>query len=157
LVRGPRAATLLPRRASRRAEGVPIEDQIRLLALKDGRFSPEAFRFLFEALPQALKLAGRDKSQGTERHVTGQEVLAGMRAYGTQLFGPLAAAVWRSWGVQSTLDWGRIVFLLVDNGLLNRQETDTIEDFRDGFDFDEVFVRQYQVPLPDPAAGGEEA
>lgn len=127
-----------------------------MLALKDGRYSPEAFRFLFEALPHAVRLAGKEKAEGTGKHVTGQEVLAGMRAHAVQLFGPLAAAVWRSWGVRETLDWGQIVFLLVDNGLLNRQETDTIEDFRSGFDFDEVFVRQYQVPLPDPAGGGEE-
>lgn len=128
-----------------------------MLALKDGRYSPEAFRFLFESLPQAIQLAGKDQSEGTGRHVTGQEVLAGMRAHATQLFGPLAAAVWRSWGVRETIDWGRIVFLLVDNGLLNRQEADTIEDFRAGFDFEEVFVREYRVPLPDPAGPGEEA
>jgi uncharacterized repeat protein (TIGR04138 family) len=102
-----------------------------------------------------VRLAGKDKSEGTERHVTGQEVLSGMRVYAGQIFGPLAGAVWRSWGVRETLDWGRIVFLLVDNGLLNRQESDTIEDFRNGFDFDEVFVRQYRVPLPDPAKGEE--
>jgi uncharacterized repeat protein (TIGR04138 family) len=87
--------------------------------------------------------------------VTGQEVLAGMRAHAKQLFGPLAAAVWRSWGVQQTLDWGHIVFLLVENGLLNRQETDSVEDFRKGFDFDEVFVHQYRVPLPDPSSAEE--
>src|SRR6185436_1625191 len=120
-----------------------IEDQIRLLALKDGRYSPEAFRFLFDSLPEAVRLAGKEQAEGTERHVTGQEVLAGMRAHALHLFGPLAAAVWRSWGVRETLDWGRIVFLLVDNGLLNRQESDTLDDFRQGFDFEEVFVRQY--------------
>jgi uncharacterized repeat protein (TIGR04138 family) len=47
------------------------------------------------------------------------------------------------------------VFLLVENGLLNRQESDTIADFERGFDFDEVFVRQYRVPLPDPSRGEE--
>ena len=125
--------------------------------MKDGRYAPEAFRFLFEALPHAVRLAGKEKAEGTAKHVTGQEVLEGMRVHAEQLFGPLAGAVWRSWGVHETLDWGRIVFLLVDNGLLNRQETDTIEDFRAGFDFDEVFVRQYTVRLPDPSStAGEE-
>ena len=101
----------------------------------------------------------RDLAQpeGAQRHVTGQEVLEGMRAHASALFGPLAAAVWRSWGVRETLDWGRIVFLLVENGMLNRQESDTIEDFGAGFDFDETFVRQYRVPLPDPAGPLEEA
>ena len=62
-----------------------------------------------------------------------------MRAHALHLFGPLGAHVWRSWGVHSTMDWGRIVFILVESKLLNRQESDTIEDFRDGFDLDEAF------------------
>jgi uncharacterized repeat protein (TIGR04138 family) len=128
-----------------------------MLALKDGRFSPEAFRFLFESLPHAMRLSGKENAEGAERHVTGQEVLEGMRVHAEQLFGPLAAAVWRSWGVRETLDWGKIVFLLVENGLLNRQDSDTIEDFRAGFDFDEVFVRRYRVPLPEAVGGAEEA
>jgi uncharacterized repeat protein (TIGR04138 family) len=49
--------------------------------------------------------------------------------------------------VRETLDWGKIVFLLVDAGLLKRQETDTIEDFEDGFDLDEAFVHSYRPRL----------
>ena len=120
-----------------------------MLALKDGRYSPEAFRFLFESLPHAVKLAGKENAEGAGRHVTGQEVLGGLRVHASQLFGPLAAAVWRSWGLRETLDWGRIVFLLVEGGLLNRQESDTVDDFAAGFDFDEAFVRGYRVALPE--------
>jgi len=71
-----------------------------------------------------------------------------MRELAARMFGPLAAHVWRTWGVHETLDWGRIVFLLVDNNLLNRRDEDTIEDFRDGFDLDEAFVDAYRVELP---------
>jgi uncharacterized repeat protein (TIGR04138 family) len=122
-------------------------DSVRELALKDGRYSPEAFRFLFEALEVAIRVAGKEQASGLERHVTGVEVLAGMREHAKATFGPLAAQVWRSWGVREALDWGRIVFLLVDAKLLNRQETDTLEDFRQNLDFDEVFVRRYQPSL----------
>ena len=80
--------------------------------------------------------------------MTGQEVLEGMRQYALQIFGPLAAQVWRSWGVHDSLDWGRIVFLLVDANLLNRQDSDTIDDFRQGFDFDAIFVDGYRTELP---------
>jgi len=130
-----------------------MDEQFRSLALKDGRYSPEAFRFLFESLPLAMQLAGKENAEGPERHVTGQEVLSGMRAHALALFGPLAGAVWRSWGVDETLDWGQIVFLLVESGLLNRQDSDTIEDFRTGFDFEEAFVRGYRVALPEDSAG----
>lgn len=129
-----------------------MSDPLRKLALKDGRYAPDAFQFLFESLEHAVRLAGRSDAEGPERHVTGQELLEGMRVHAIELFGPLAAQVWRSWGVRETLDWGRIVFLLVDNGMLNRQDDDTIEDFRDGFDFDEVFVDGYTIELP-PAVG----
>jgi len=127
-----------------------IEDPIRDLALRDGRYAPEAFRFLFESLNYAIRVAGKENAEGAQRHVTGQQVLEGMRQYGLQIFGPLAAQVWRSWGIHSSLDWGHVVFLLVDANLLNRQESDTIEDFRDGFDFDEAFVDGYRPDvLPD--------
>jgi len=96
-----------------------------------------------------MRMAGKDSAEGAERHVSGQEVLNGMRAHAADLFGPLAAQVWRSWGVREPIDWGHIVFLLVEAGLLNRQETDTIEDFREEFDFDEVFVQRYRPLLPE--------
>jgi uncharacterized repeat protein (TIGR04138 family) len=121
--------------------------KLRKLALDDGRYSPEAFRFLFEALEAAVKLAGKDGRLGAERHVTGQEVLAGMRAHALQLFGPLAPQIWRAWGIRETLDWGRIVFLLVEHEHLKRQDDDTIEDFRSGFDFDAGFAADYRDTL----------
>jgi uncharacterized repeat protein (TIGR04138 family) len=125
-----------------------MSDPLRRLALRDGRYSPEAFRFLFESLDHAVRLAGKEAAEGPERHVTGQEVLAGMRAYASEAFGPLAGLVWRSWGVNDTMDWGRIVFLLVDEGMLKRQEEDDIGDFGAGFDFDEAFEASYAPVLP---------
>jgi uncharacterized repeat protein (TIGR04138 family) len=124
-----------------------VSDPIRDLAQKDGRYSPEAFRFLFDSLEVAIRLAGKSEEKGQARHVTGREVLDGMRRHALATFGPLAPEVWRTWGVHETLDWGRIVFLLVEAGLLNRQETDTIDDFRDGYDFEEAFVRDYRPAL----------
>jgi uncharacterized repeat protein (TIGR04138 family) len=130
-----------------------MSEAIRRLALRDGRYSPEAFRFLFEALSYAVKLAGKEGAEGSERHVTGQEVLAGMRACARDMFGPLAPEVWRSWGVQTSLDWGRIVFLLVEAGMLKRQEQDSLDDFQQGFDFEEAFVAGYKADLKGHAEG----
>lgn len=136
-----------------------MRDQLRQAALRDGRYSPEAYQFLFEALEQAVRRAGKEEAQGAERHVTGQELLAGLREHALESFGPLAAHVWRAWGVRSSIDWGRIVFLLVDEGLLRRKDSDTLADFERGFDFDEAFVERYTPPLPrslDARAGGGE-
>lgn len=126
-----------------------MTDPLREICKRDRRYAIEAYQFLFDALEQAVKLTGRDQAEGASRHVSGQELLEGMRVHALRLFGPLAAAVWRSWGVNETLDWGRIVFRLIDAELLNRQEEDTIDDFRNGFDLDEAFVHSYRPELPD--------
>lgn len=125
-----------------------LRQMVRKLALEDGRFAPDAFEFLFESLEPAVQGAGKGEAQGADRHITGQELVEGLRQEAHRLFGPLAAHVWRTWGVHRTLDWGHIVFLLVEEGLLNRRESDSIEDFREGFDFDEFFVENYRFELP---------
>jgi uncharacterized repeat protein (TIGR04138 family) len=125
-----------------------LSDPVRKVWKRDGRYGLEAYQFLYDSMDQAVRLAGREEQEGAARHVSGQELLEGMRAHALELFGPMAAQVWRSWGITETLDWGHIVFLLVEAKLLNRQDTDTIEDFRDGFDFDEAFVRAYRPKLP---------
>lgn len=134
-------------------------ETIRKLSRDDGRYRAEAFAFIFEALEPAVRLAGREDAEGTERHITGQELLEGLRSEARRQFGPLGAHVWRSWGIEATIDWGHIVFLLVEGGLLNRREEDSIEDFREGFDFDAYFIEGYEFELPAEigplATGGE--
>ncbi len=136
-----------------------LRDQLRKIALQDGRYSPDAFVFLFESLDVAMRMAGKEGRTGASRHVTGQEVLAGMREHALARFGPLAAQVWRQWGIRETLDWGKVVFLLIDHDLLKRQDEDKLEDFRDGYDFDEAFVASYGARLASAlaASGSKEA
>ncbi len=84
------------------------------------------------------------------RHVTGQELARGIADYGRDRFGPLARAVFAHWGIRETLDFGHIVFSLVDNGLMGRTDEDSLEDFRDVYDFDEAFApRVIQARLRD--------
>ena len=131
-------------------------DPVREVWRRDGRYALEAYQFLFESLERAVKQTGREQEQGTGRHVSGQELLQGLRAHALEVFGPLSAQVWRSWGVTSTLDWGHIVFLLVEAQLLNRQDTDSLEDFADGYDFDTSLRDDYRPALP-PELGARPA
>lgn len=143
----------MPRAAAHPAAPMTdTKERLRQIARADGRYSPEAFYFLFEALEIAVKLAGKDGLQGPARHVTGREVLDGMREHALTAFGPLAAYVWRAWGVRETFDWGQVVFLLVDHGLLKRQDSDSIEEFRGVYDFDDAFVGAYEQRLRDALA-----
>jgi uncharacterized repeat protein (TIGR04138 family) len=125
-----------------------MDDTLRKLALSGG-YSPEAFRFLFESLEHTLVISGKVKAEGPERHITGQELLDGMRQHARRIFGPLAVQIWKSWGIHCSLDWGRIVFLLVEAGLLNSQKTDRLEDFDEEFDYEKYFVEDYR-----PEVGG---
>lgn len=113
----------------------------------DPRYKREAYDFVLRALDETIRGEGRQHRAGTEKHITGQELLEGIRELARSEFGLLAHAVFESWGVQRTEDFGEIVFNLVDHQLLNKQETDTREDFRDGFDFSTAFEEDLDIAL----------
>lgn len=79
------------------------------------------------------------------RHVGGEELCWGLRDLAVKEWGAMAAVVLRYWGIRSTKDFGRIVFALVENGLLQKQPHDCIEDFNDVYDFDDALERSYQI------------
>ncbi len=104
---------------------------------RDPRYRLEAYLFVHAALPRAQQIAKKAK------HVTGPELLEGIRQLALEQFGLLAKAVLNSWGVYTTDDFGNIVFNLVNAGFLSKTEEDRIEDFHAVYDFDEVFVQGY--------------
>ena len=127
-----------------------LEHAIRERVLsRDSRFSLPAYLFIYESLAFTQKDLGRDQPnlEAGRRHVSGQELVAGIRKYSETLFGPMAPAVFRTWGLSSTQDFGRIVFNLVDSNLLGKTEQDSLEDFTDGFDFDTAFDGPLDVTL----------
>ena len=44
------------------------------------------------------------------------------------------------WGIRSTEDVGHMVFNLIGAGIFGKTEEDSIEDFKNIFDFHEAFV-----------------
>ena len=108
-------------------------DLIDKILKRDIRYQREAYKFVFEALEYTLKKIGK------YRHISGGELLDGIRNYALQQFGPLAKMVFNKWGVSRTDDFGEIVFNLVDAGLLGKTEDDSKNDFKDRYDFNEVF------------------
>ncbi|HXB60457.1 MAG TPA: Minf_1886 family protein [Candidatus Acidoferrales bacterium] len=120
----------------------------RILA-KDSRYSRDAYGFIREALDFTQKQIGRGQ-QGTIRHISGQELLDGIRRYALQQFGPMTVTVFEDWGVKRCADFGEIVFNMVDSGLLAKTDKDSREDFHSGYDFAEAFQKPYlpQGKLP---------
>jgi uncharacterized repeat protein (TIGR04138 family) len=77
------------------------------------------------------------------RHITGQELLNGIRDYALAQFGPMAITVFEEWGIRKCPDFGEIVFNMVEIGLLAKTESDTRADFEGGYDFDDVFRKSF--------------
>ena len=125
-----------------KADPPDLETAIRRRVLsRDKRYHINAYRFMYEALEHTQKLLGRRPASDTpeDRHVTGQELLEGIRDCAQHTFGPLAPCVFRSWGVLRTEDFGEIVFSLVEAGLMGKTDRDSRADFANGYDFDAAF------------------
>ena len=108
---------------------------------KDTRYREDAYDFVMEALTYT------QKKFNSSTHVSGEQILTGIRELLIKQYGPMAMNVLEHWGIQSTEDFGNIVFNLVDNKVLSKTETDSIEVFRNAYDFDEVFRQGYRKSL----------
>ena len=125
---------------SDRADPSTLEAAFAEIRRRDGRYHERAYVFVLAALEFAQ---GRLPAR---RHLTGGELAWACRDFALEQFGLLAATVLTYWGVNATDDLGRIVFLLIDVGLLARQPSDRIEDFEGVYDFAEVFRAGYRWP-----------
>lgn len=117
---------------------VSFDEALELIRAKDSRYQREAYLFLREALDHTQKTIGKDQ-KGRIRHVTGQELLEGIRDYAVSQFGPMAQMVLEEWGIHSCEDFGEIVFNMVEIGLLAKTEKDSRADFAGGYTFFEAF------------------
>ena len=115
---------------------------------KDPRYQRDAYGFLREALDHTQKVVSKSKKNEI-RHVSGQELLAGIRDYALSQFGPMTITVLDEWGIRSCEDFGEMVFNMVASNLLAKTENDTRDDFKDGYDFESAFRRPF-LPTPKP-------
>jgi len=108
---------------------------------KDPRYQQDAYAFVMEALSYTQKKFRRS------HHVSGAELLEGMKDLLLERYGPMTLTVLTHWGIKDTGDFGNIVFNLVDNKVLSKTEDDKIDSFMNGYDFEEVFERGYRRKL----------
>ena len=73
------------------------------------------------------------------RHVSGAEATRACRDLALEQYGLIAREVLEHWGIRETADFGRIVYALVDVGLLVTQPGDRLEDFHEVFSFERAF------------------
>ena len=113
-------------------------DVIHEIHAKDDRFGKGAYYFIREALDHTLKSMEKDRGKN-KGHVSGMELLEGIKDYALERFGPMTLTLMNHWNVKKCRDFGDIVFNLVDYGILGRTENDSLADFEDGYNFQEAF------------------
>jgi uncharacterized repeat protein (TIGR04138 family) len=134
------------------------------IVANDARYVRDAYIFLRDALDFTTKQQKKVKGT-TVRHVAGPELLDGVRQYALREFGPMVVTVFSSWGIHATEDIGHMVFNLISAGIFGKTEEDSIEDFKNVYDFDEAFVKPFApekkpapptLGLPAPIRKGDE-
>jgi uncharacterized repeat protein (TIGR04138 family) len=118
------------------------------IADKDGRYPPEAFEFVMDALQHAQRMFDKTPAGGRgsdEHHVTGRELLEGACDLARREFGLMAPVVFERWGIARTGDFGEIVFALIDAGVLARNDSDSKDDFQDIFELEPALTEGYRI------------
>lgn len=108
-------------------------DPLAELACRHDRYPRAAYEFVLAGLERTVS------ELPEHRHISGKELLKGLSRYARESFGPMTLDVLHDWGIRETMDFGRIVFHLVEAKQLSRTEEDSIEDFADGYDFEQEF------------------
>lgn len=104
---------------------------------RNPRFHARSYEFVLHALHSVIRTLDEP------RHITGHELTNGVRELALGRYGPLAKTVLEHWGIHETEDVGRVVFAMVEQGILVKEDEDDQQDFTDLFDFEEAFEREY--------------
>jgi uncharacterized repeat protein (TIGR04138 family) len=131
------------------------QERLAEIAEHDPRYSYEAYEFVFDALEFTQKMLKRvppdnEQNPGPEFHVSGVELLEGIRAMALQEYGRMARILFKLWGIQRTDDFGEIIFILVQNKLMSTTEQDRRDDFHEVYDFNEALVEEFHFELDEP-------
>lgn len=108
---------------------------------KDKRYRIDAYEFVLEALSFTQKKTKK------KRHISGQELVYGIKEYALEQFGGLSKAVFDHWGIKVTEDFGEIVFNMIKEEILYKTEKDSKDDFRDAYDFKEAFKARFDIKV----------
>ncbi len=150
-----------------------FDEALDQIVQNDPRYQRDAYIFVREALDHTQRLvnkaaktekgekadsrhvSGDDLAEGKVRHVSGQELLAGIRAYALEQYGPMTLTLLNEWGIRQCEDFGELVFNMVENHLLAKTKKDSREDFKGGYAFDEAFRQPYLPSIQTSPAGAE--
>ncbi len=119
----------------------PTEIDWKQILKAAGPYLIQAFHFVREGLSYTAEhVHGDEEAIGeVERHISGQQLCHGLREFAIDKYGLLAQPVLDHWHVRCTGDFGRIVYAMVEAGLMSKTTSDSLADFGDVYDFNEAF------------------
>ena len=103
----------------------------------DGRYHERAYLFVLAGLEYC------QQHRQERGHISGQELARACRDFAIARFGLTARTVLSHWGIETTDDIGRIVYILIEAELLIQHPSDRIEDFLRVYDFEQEFDAEY--------------
>jgi uncharacterized repeat protein (TIGR04138 family) len=121
-----------------------FNEVIRTIRKDDPRYARGAYYFLRQALDYSLKELHKAGELDKSNHLSGQQLLDGIRRYAIQQYGPMARSVLEYWGVRECRDFGNIVFNLVACKVLGKTDQDSVEDFAHGYRFSTAFDKPFR-------------
>ena len=110
-----------------------------------GVYPEEAYVFVQSGLNYTVEKVHKQTEPNASHHVGGRELCDGLRELAQNQWGMLARIVLERWNITSTLDFGRIVFAMVEHDMLQKTDDDTLEDFRHVYDFRAAFDSNYHI------------
>jgi uncharacterized repeat protein (TIGR04138 family) len=117
-----------------------FENSLDTLLARDSRYAREAYVFV----QMAMDYYRTKHTKKDVRHVTGGELLQGIRELALDQFGPLASLVLNHWGLFRGEDVGEIVYAFIDLEMMNKSDDDHKEDFAKVIKFDDSMTQDYQ-------------
>lgn len=126
-------------------QDLEFNEIVGLICKEDSRFNRKAYTFVRQALDHTVKELKKKTPErtGKSQHVTGAELLEGIRSFALDQFGPMTKTVLTTWGITRCSDFGDIVFNLIDYNVFSKTESDRREDFANLYDFEEAFVKPF--------------
>ena len=122
-----------------------MKKSIEEIAKLDGRYSLRAFEFVHEGLSRTVKKDYGDETENQgPHHVTGKQLCLGLAEFAAEKWGRMAKVVLNHLGIKSTLDFGAIVYLMVEHKWMYARPQDSINEFKNVYDFEKVFEKNFE-------------
>ncbi len=119
---------------------ISFEEAVQRCIKIDPRYQPGAYDFVRDALHIAVK----KYCEGDEaQHVSGQQLLEGVREHALKEYGPMSLTILNQWGLRRGTDVGSIVYNLISINYFGKSDGDSLEDFDGGYQFEEAFTTPF--------------